>query len=116
MRWTTTLLDTPFAADPIILEIPEDFIKKGAAGSGGQYAQFPNPPSLDPTNKPITVETWITTTKTDGVIMARGGPTTGFALLLKDGQPTFLVRTESEMTMNSKRISESSAVGITWWL
>lgn len=97
LRWTTTLEHQLFAADPNPPEIPEDFVKKAAAGSGGQYAQFPKTPSLDPTNKPITLEAWVTTTKTDGVILARGGPTTGFALLLKDGQPTFLVRTESEL-------------------
>jgi outer membrane protein assembly factor BamB len=106
LRWTTTLEHQLFAADPNPPEIPEDFGKKGAAAVGGQYAQFPKSPSLDPTNKPITIEAWVTTTQNAGVIAARGGPTAGFALVLKDGQPSFMVRTASELNQVStdKRI------------
>ncbi len=100
LRWTTTLEHQLFAADPNPPEIPEDFNKKNAgAGTtkGGQYAEFPKSPSLDPTNKPLTLEAWVTTTKSEGVIIARGGPTAGFALILNAGRPTLLVRSTSEL-------------------
>ncbi len=99
LRWTTTLEHQLFAAEPNPPEIPEGFGKKGgAASAAGQYAQFPKSPSLNPSNKPITVEAWVTTTKPNGVIVARGGPTSGFALHLKNGQPTFSVRTDFELS------------------
>lgn len=96
LRWTTTLEHQLFAADPNPPEIPKDF-GKGAAGAGA-FAQFPKSSSLDPTAKPITVEAWVTVTKPGGVIIARGGPTQGFALHLKQGRPIFAIRADSELT------------------
>ncbi len=99
LRWTTTLEHQLFAADPNPPEIPKNFGKKGGGGAaGGEYAQFPKTPSLDPTDKPLTLEAWVTTTKTEGVIVARGGPTTGYSLLIQDGQPTFLIRSNDALS------------------
>ena len=97
LRWTTTLEHQLFAADPNPPEIPEDFGKGGGAGNDGQFARFPKSPSLDPSNKPLTIEAWVTTTRPNGVIVARGGPTIGFALVLQDGQPVFVHRTANEL-------------------
>jgi hypothetical protein len=52
---------------------------------------------LDPSDKPLTVEAWMTATKPNGVVIARGGPTHGFALSLKQGKATFSVRANSEL-------------------
>lgn len=98
LRWTTTLEHQLFAAEPNPPEIPEEFVKKKASGKGGSYAQFPKTPSLDPSNKPITVEAWVTATKPNGVIIARGGPTHGFALSLKQGKAMFTIRSDFNAT------------------
>jgi hypothetical protein len=105
LRWTTTLEHQLFAAEPDPPEIPEGFGKAPAAAEGS-YAQFARSPSLDPTEKPITVEAWVTATRPQGVILARGGPAEGFALSLQDGRPQFDVRSGSQLTSVSgkKRI------------
>ncbi len=99
LRWTTTLEHQLFAAEPNPPEIPKNF-GKAAAGVGpiGSYAQFPKSPSLDPSGKPITVEAWITTTRPQGVIIASGGPSEGFALAIQDGQPTLHIRSGGELS------------------
>jgi outer membrane protein assembly factor BamB len=95
LRWTTTLEHQLFAADPNPPEIPENFGKQSAVG--GTVAEFGAPKTLDPTGKPLTVEAWVTATKPQGVIVARGGPAEGFALTLQGGRPAFLVRSNSEL-------------------
>ncbi|QDT08455.1 PQQ-binding-like beta-propeller repeat protein [Planctomycetes bacterium K23_9] len=98
LRWTTTLEHQLFAADPNPPEIPKDYLaKKGAAGANS-FATFPKTPSLDPTGKPLTIEAWVTATKPQGVIVARGGPSEGFALTIQGGRPTFHVRADSQLT------------------
>lgn len=97
LRWTTTLEHQLFAAEPNPPEIPKGFNAKGGS-SGGSYAQFPKSASLDPSEKEITVEAWVTATKPNGVVIARGGPTHGFALTLKQGRATFLWRANSKLT------------------
>lgn len=101
LRWTTTLEHQLFAAEQQPPEIPDDFVKGNQAGGGGQansFAQFPNSATLNPADKPITVEAWISATKPNGVIVARGGPAEGFALTLEKGVPAFHVRANSNLT------------------
>jgi outer membrane protein assembly factor BamB len=98
-RWTTTMEHQLFKAEPTAPELPENFNKaSGSATPAGSFAQFPKSPSLNPAGKPITVEAWITATKPNGVIAARGGPAEGFALTLEQGRPTFMVRSEGKLT------------------
>ena len=97
LRWTTVLEHQLFAADPNPPEIPDN-LGKQAAAVGGPAASFPKSPSLNPQGKAITVEAWITTTKPQGVIVARGGPAQGFALVIADGKPAFLVRGDSQLS------------------
>ena len=100
LRWTTTMEHQLFKADPTPPEIPENFNKGGAAGSpAGSYAQFQKAPSLNPAGKPLTIEAWVTATKPNGVIVARGGPAEGFALVIEEGRPAFLVRSESNLSI-----------------
>lgn len=96
LRWTTTLEHQLFAASPDPPEIPKDYFNKGA-GSGSSVS-IKNSQSLNPAGKPITVEAWVTVTKPNGVIIARGGPTEGFAITLAGGQPAFHVRADSQLT------------------
>ena len=105
LRWTTTLEHQLFAAEQNPPEIPESFGKKNA-GLGGSYVQVRSTPKLNPKGKPITIEAWVTTTKQQGVIVARGGPAQGYALTLKGGKPNFLVRAGDELSkvVGGKRI------------
>lgn len=96
LRWTTTLEHQLFAAAPEAPEIPEGYLKKPGKG-GGSFVRFGKPPSLNPKNKPLTVEAWFTSTKPKGTIIARGGPTDGFALTLAGGKPQFHIRAKSEL-------------------
>ncbi|TWU06489.1 outer membrane protein assembly factor BamB family protein [Stieleria varia] len=99
LRWTTVLEHQLFAAEQNPPEIPKDFGNKGGgnASVGAPSASFPKSPSLNPQGKPITVEAWVSATKPQGVVIARGGPTAGFALTLQNGKPQFMVRNNSEL-------------------
>ncbi len=97
LRWTTVLEHQLFAAEPNPPEIPEGFGKRGGGGNSGPSASFPKSASLNPAGKPLTVEAWFTTTKPNGVIIARGGPADGFALSIKNGRPQFSVRSGSSL-------------------
>ena len=106
LRWTTTLEHQLFAAEPNPPEIPEGFGKKNTGTADGPMAMFGKPASLNPAGKPLTIEAWMTATAPQGVIAARGGPAQGFALVLKNGKPEFLIRADSKLTTISgpKRI------------
>jgi arylsulfatase A-like enzyme len=54
-------------------------------------------PALDPAYKPMTIGAWIKPTAKDGVIMAQGGVSLGYALYLKDGTPTFAIRAGGQL-------------------
>ena len=86
-----------FAAEPNPPEIPKDFGKR-KAGPTGTFTQFQKTPRLNPANQPITVEAWVTSTRPQGVIIARGGPADGFALSLKNGRPEFHIRSNDKLT------------------
>ncbi len=100
LRWTTTMEHQLFKADPNPPEIPANFIKTPNANpvAGSSYAQFQKAPSLNPAGKAITIEAWVTATKPNGVIVARGGPAEGFALILEEGVPAFLVRSDAKLS------------------
>ena len=100
LRWTTVLEHQLFSAEQNPPEIPEGFGKpqRGRAQPDAPSASFPITPSLNPEGKPITVEAWMTSTKPNGVVIARGGPTDGFALSLKNGKPVFSVRSKQELS------------------
>jgi len=54
--------------------------------------QIANSKSLDPTGKSLTVEAWVKSEKPTGVVLARGGPAQGYALIVQQGKPQFVVR------------------------
>ena len=104
-KWTTTLEHQLFSASRVAPDVEaEKEAGPKKAGKGGKAAQtspnvrFPDNPRLDPTDQPITVEAWVLPDGGDGVIVAHGGPINGYALTLRDGAPTFHVRTTSTLT------------------
>jgi outer membrane protein assembly factor BamB len=116
-RWTTTLEHQLYAADPNppAVEASQrggqatDGKKKGnkkqaakaapVQAARGNFAAFPVTTSLDPTNKPITVEAWISSTQANGTIVSRGGSQSGFALALREGKPQFMIRNGSNLSV-----------------
>ena len=109
-RWTTTLEHQLYAAEPNPPEIPAqaEAAKRGKQQpSEGTFASFQGSPSLNPTDKPLTVEAWFTATKPEGIIVSRGGPKEGFALRLTGGKPEFQVRSNGTLvtaTANKRAI------------
>jgi hypothetical protein len=59
---------------------------------GGAVAKPPRARDLNPAGKPITAGAWCTTRAGDGVILAQGGESLGYALYLAGGKPRFAVR------------------------
>jgi hypothetical protein len=59
--------------------------------NGDGYVEVPKSKSLDPSRTAWTVEAVVKPEKPDGVIMARGGKSQGYALWLKSGRPIFTV-------------------------
>ena len=66
--------------------------------SGPETVQFEVTASIDPTNKPLTVEAWVKPEGPGGVIVAHGGPAQGYALFLQNRKPTFAIRSGGELT------------------
>ena len=56
-------------------------------------------PRLDPSRSAVVVGAWIDPTVSKGVLIAIGGETTGLSLYLRDGVPTFAVRSKGKLTL-----------------
>lgn len=75
------------------------------AADGGQARRFDGKgylsvgksPSLDPAQRAFTVSATVKAEKPDGVILARGGQTQGYALRLVGGRPQFLLRSDGAL-------------------
>jgi len=95
-RWTTPLEHQLFAAAD---KPPEAVVspKQKRRGRRASMVRFTKSKSLDPTKQPIVVEAWIKAERPNGVVVARGGPADGYALVLKDGRPRFVVRRNGEI-------------------
>jgi hypothetical protein len=76
----------------------------------GSFVRIDNTPSLNPKGKPLTVLAWIKTDKQDGVIIARGAGTHGYALAIRSGVPEFSLRIDRELASVQAR----SKVGAEW--
>ncbi|MEZ6124565.1 MAG: PQQ-binding-like beta-propeller repeat protein [Planctomycetaceae bacterium] len=99
LRWTTTLEHQLYAAPPEPPEIPDGYLNKGNGGAAtGAFVTFGKPPALNPAGKPVSIEAWISATKPKGTVIARGGPTDGFALTLDGGRPEFHIRAKNQLT------------------
>jgi len=74
----------------------KDTVQAGAAGKPGEIA-VANSDSLDPSGKPLTVAAWVKASDGDGVVLARGGASHGYAIVLKAGVPRFLLRMNGKL-------------------
>ncbi len=94
-RWTTPMEYHLFAASKQPPELP--FKPQSGQRSAGSMVRFEKTESLNPAGKPLAVEAWVKAEGPNGVIVARGGPAQGYALLLRGGRPKFAVRTGDEL-------------------
>jgi len=105
-RWTTPIEHHLFA------DVKGELRRGGQAAAGGTtggpWVTVDNTDSLDPTDKPLAVEAWINATSPNGVVLARGGPSLGYALILQGGKPLFVVRTGGKV---SKVAADAKVVG-----
>lgn len=81
---------------------------KAAAPEGDQPAiRFANSPSLDPSNTALTVEAWFKTDLRAGTLLAHGGTRMGYALTLREGKPSFAVRSGDGNSISAATASEA---------
>ncbi|HJN18677.1 MAG TPA: LamG-like jellyroll fold domain-containing protein, partial [Armatimonadota bacterium] len=66
--------------------------------SRGTIIRVEKSASLNPAGKPLAAMAWARPQQPDGVILARGGNSLGYALYLKDGIPRFALRANGEGT------------------
>ncbi|MGD8239722.1 MAG: PQQ-binding-like beta-propeller repeat protein, partial [Armatimonadota bacterium] len=92
-KWTTPLEYHLFASSR---DIPGEAIPPGT--SGRSDVQIANVPKLDPTGKPLSVEAWVKAEGRDGVVVARGGPAQGYALVIRGGTPRFVIRSSEKVS------------------
>jgi len=77
---------------------PASAATAATAGTGkGSYVRVVNTPSLNPAGKPLTVEAWVRADKPNGLVLARGASTHGYALALREGVPEFSIRLDREL-------------------
>jgi outer membrane protein assembly factor BamB len=99
LKWTTTIEHQLFASGK---EPPKQARESAPEGTGRPAAdnatmiRFGKPEVINPAKKPLTVEAWIKADRPDGVVVARGGPAQGYALVLRGGKPRFVIRADGE--------------------
>ena len=71
---------------------------KALSLSGKGYVEVPKSKSLDPSRAAWTIEAVVKPAQADGLILARGGRTHGYALWLKEGRPSFTVVAANQST------------------
>ncbi len=95
-RWTTTMEHQLFAATKQAPKIDPKLLRRGKAKPTSQVA-VKKTEILDPTGKPLTVEAWVKAAKPNGTVIARGANVNGYAIVIKNGIPGFLVRSKDEL-------------------
>lgn len=102
-RWTTPLEYHLFATSRELPEVPPP-TRVGPRS----WVSVEKSESLNPANKPLAVEAWLRARNGNGVVVARGGPSHGYALFLEGGKPQFAVRVRGEISAVS---AEENVVG-----
>ena len=107
-RYTFADVKTDQIADASGNAMMATLVKGKVVRDGGEYAiQFEGAghlsvapsASLDPSHSPIVLGAWVDPAVSKGVLIALGGSTSGVSLYLKDGVPTFAVRSKGKVTL-----------------
>ncbi|MFQ6096265.1 MAG: LamG domain-containing protein [Armatimonadota bacterium] len=101
-KWTTPLEYHLFATSK---ELPTVEAPKR---TGGSCVAVEKSESLNPADKPLTVEAWVKASNGNGVVAARGGDVHGYSLYLKGGKPQFAIRVNKQMNLVA---SDEAVVG-----
>ena len=72
--------------------------RKALRFDGKAFIEVAKSKSLNPANRAWTIEAVVKADQPDGVIVARGGRTHGYALWLKGGRPIFTVNVGGKLT------------------
>ncbi len=64
---------------------------------GKSYISVPKSPSLNPAARPFTIEARFRAEAPNGVVLARGGESHGYALFLENGRPCFAIRADASL-------------------
>ncbi len=91
-KWTTPIEHELYAATRVLTLAPAP--PKPAKTGPSTTIDIANSASLDPTGIPFTVAAWVNAKTPNGVVLARGGPANGYALLLEQGRLEFDIRTD----------------------
>ncbi|HUG18602.1 MAG TPA: PQQ-binding-like beta-propeller repeat protein, partial [Planctomycetaceae bacterium] len=97
LKWTTIIEHQLFSAPKEAPVVPERLRRRGVRGPASSMVSFEKTKSIDPTGKAVAVEAWVNADRPSGVVLAHGGPTQGYALVLKAGRPEFLLRADSKL-------------------
>ncbi len=102
-KWTTTIEHQLFASGK---EPPEVTPSLGGRGKVSMI-DFGKPKSLSPAGVPITIEAWVNAERPQGVVVARGGPQNGYAIVIRKGVPQLVVALDSKrfVAPGKKRIA-----------
>jgi len=101
-KWTTTIEHQLFAASSEPPEEAREAVDE-AGTAGATMVRFAKTKSLNPTGTPLAVEAWVKAERRDGVVLARGGPAQGFALLVRQGKPQFVTRVDGKVSSATGR-------------
>jgi hypothetical protein len=108
LKWTTTMEHQLFATSKDAPSVPAA-AKRSPAAKGGRAGivapvEIATRPALDPTGKELTVEAWIMPETPNGVILAHGGPQNGYALVLDQRRPSFVIRADSQLAVTTSPV------------
>ena len=92
-KWTTPIEHQLFSTDRVALLSDEPQKEP----TGKSLITVEKSTSLNPANKPLTVEAWVKAEKAGGVIIAQGGSSQGYSLYLQGGKPFFAVRSSGDV-------------------
>ncbi|MDP6523070.1 MAG: PQQ-binding-like beta-propeller repeat protein [Kiritimatiellia bacterium] len=101
-RWTTTIEHHLYSVDKSWSKKPDAPAppRKPAAKTSPSVdpmVKIPVSASMDPVGKFLAVEAWVKSDSGKGVVIARGGPANGYALILEKGNPKFVIRTDGDI-------------------
>jgi len=93
-QWTTPLDYRLFATSK---DIPRVEAPSRRGKGGGSKIRVAKSESLNPAGSPLTVEAWVKAEHGDGVVLARGGASHGYALIVRGGKPRFVIRVKEDV-------------------
>ena len=99
LKWTTTIEHQLFATAKQPPKQARESLDDGRTDNSDQatFVKVKKSPSLNPRGKSLAVSAWINAERPDGVVLAHGGPSHGYALLVRGGKPRFLVRADKKL-------------------